>query len=124
MTSSTPTAFNAWRERQPQARHTCRTTFTHSVQHHTSIWWIIIGLLQNSTNGFGQLSVRGLSRVPKPPTRMRAFIDMVAVVRLVMQNGPGKVLTSSDAGSDSGSMRIDTVLIQVAQRQCQYTQMR
>lgn len=31
---------------------------------HTSIWWMIMGLLQNSTSGLGQLSVRGRSRVP------------------------------------------------------------
>lgn len=33
----------------------------------------IMGLLQNSTRGLGQVSVRGLSLVPKPPTRMMAF---------------------------------------------------
>lgn len=33
----------------------------------------IIGLLQNSTRGLGTVKVRGLRRVPKPPTRISAF---------------------------------------------------
>lgn len=32
-----------------------------------------MGLLQNSTRGLGHVSVRGLSLVPKPPTRIIAF---------------------------------------------------
>ena len=32
-----------------------------------------MGLLAKSTIGLGTVSVRGLSRVPKPPTKMRAF---------------------------------------------------
>ncbi len=39
-----------------------------------SIWWSNIGLLANSTRGFGLDSVNGLNRVPYPPTRMSAFI--------------------------------------------------
>ena len=39
----------------------------------TSIWWQIIGLLQKSTSGLGHDSVRGRSRVPKPPTNMSAL---------------------------------------------------
>ncbi len=34
---------------------------------------MIMGLLAKSTIGLGTVSVRGLSRVPKPPTKMRAF---------------------------------------------------
>jgi hypothetical protein len=37
-------------------------------------WCRIIGLLAKSTRGLGTLSVRGLSLVPKPPTRIKAFI--------------------------------------------------
>jgi len=33
-----------------------------------------MGLLAKSTSGFGTLRVKGLKRVPNPPTRMRAFI--------------------------------------------------
>lgn len=40
----------------------------------TSIWWMIIGLLANSTKGFGHVNVKGRRRVPKPPTRIRAFM--------------------------------------------------
>ena len=37
----------------------------------------IMGLLQNSTKDFGLVNVRGRKRVPKPPTKMRAFIFQV-----------------------------------------------
>jgi hypothetical protein len=37
-------------------------------------WCSIIGIFANSTNGFGLLKVNGLSRVPNPPTRIKAFI--------------------------------------------------
>jgi hypothetical protein len=37
-------------------------------------WCRIIGLLAKSTRGLGTLRVRGLSLVPKPPTRIKAFI--------------------------------------------------
>ncbi len=39
-----------------------------------SIWCSRIGLFPNSTKGFGSESVNGRSRVPNPPTRIRAFI--------------------------------------------------
>lgn len=35
---------------------------------------MIMGLLQNSTNGLGLERVKGLNRVPYPPTRIRAFM--------------------------------------------------
>ena len=37
-------------------------------------WCKIMGLLAKSTSGFGTLSVSGRRRVPKPPTRIKAFI--------------------------------------------------
>ena len=40
----------------------------------TSIWCIIIGLFAKSTMGFGTVSVKGLSLVPKPPTNIKAFM--------------------------------------------------
>ena len=51
MISSTPTAMSA------------------------SIWWHSIGLFPKSTIGFGTLRVKGRSLVPKPPTKIRAFIN-------------------------------------------------
>lgn len=39
-----------------------------------SIWWRRMGLLPNSTSGLGRERVSGLNRVPKPPTRIKAFI--------------------------------------------------
>lgn len=33
-----------------------------------------MGLLQNSTSGLGTLRVSGRSRVPYPPTRIKAFM--------------------------------------------------
>lgn len=33
-----------------------------------------MALLQNSTNGFGLEKVKGRRRVPKPPTRIKAFM--------------------------------------------------
>lgn len=38
------------------------------------IWCCTIGLLAKSTSGLGLLRVRGRSRVPKPPTRIKAFM--------------------------------------------------
>jgi hypothetical protein len=35
---------------------------------------MIMGLFANSTKGFGHVNVSGLSRVPNPPTRIKAFI--------------------------------------------------
>jgi hypothetical protein len=37
-----------------------------------------MGLLQNSTQGFGTLSVSGRKRVPNPPTKISAFMMKVA----------------------------------------------
>lgn len=45
----------------------------------------IMGLLQNSTRGLGQVSVRGLSLVPKPPTRMMAFSCAGVVLVMVSE---------------------------------------
>lgn len=39
-----------------------------------STWCSRMGLLQNSTSGLGTLSVSGRSRVPYPPTRIKAFM--------------------------------------------------
>ena len=55
----------------------------------------IMGLLQNSTRGLGHVSVRGLSLVPKPPTRIIAFrcADVAFVMMLAfgwMQGKSGK----------------------------------
>lgn len=36
-----------------------------------------MGRFANSTSGFGTLKVRGRRRVPYPPTRMSAFMDML-----------------------------------------------
>lgn len=36
-----------------------------------------MGLLAKSTNGFGMLRVNGLNRVPKPPTRISAFMVII-----------------------------------------------
>ena len=36
-----------------------------------------MAMLQNSTRGFGLVNVSGRRRVPKPPTRISAFIGMV-----------------------------------------------
>ena len=38
------------------------------------IWCKIIGSFANGTRGFGTVSVNGRRRVPKPPTRINAFI--------------------------------------------------
>lgn len=43
-----------------------------------------MGLLQNSTRGLGTVSVNGLRRVPKPPTKIRAFKAPDCAVLLVM----------------------------------------
>jgi hypothetical protein len=37
-------------------------------------WCKIMGLLAKSTRGLGTLSVSGLSRVPNPPTKIKAFM--------------------------------------------------
>lgn len=54
-------------------------------------WTHIIGLLQNSTRGLGQVSVSGLSLVPKPPTRIIAFrcadVVFVMVIKLIETGG-------------------------------------
>lgn len=39
--------------------------------------------MQNSTNGFGNVSVKGRRRVPKPPTRIKAFM----VIKKMVQTG-------------------------------------
>ena len=39
-----------------------------------SIWWSRMGLFPNSTSGLGRERVSGRNLVPKPPTRIRAFI--------------------------------------------------
>ena len=39
-----------------------------------SIWCKIIGLLPNSTNGFGNVKVNGLNLVPYPPTKINPFM--------------------------------------------------
>ena len=46
-----------------------RRTFTSA-----STWCSRMGLLQKSTSGLGTLSVSGRSRVPYPPTRIKAFM--------------------------------------------------
>lgn len=38
-----------------------------------------MGLLANSTMGFGTLRVNGLSRVPNPPTRISAFMSIISL---------------------------------------------
>jgi hypothetical protein len=48
------------------------TPHTHTFTS-ASIWCSRMGLLQNSTKGLGLVKVKGRSRVPKPPTRIRAF---------------------------------------------------
>ena len=47
-----------------------------------SIWWSIIGLLANSTSGLALDSVNGRSRVPYPPTNIRAFILLSRAVNM------------------------------------------
>lgn len=44
-----------------------------------STWWRRMGLLQNSTRGLGTLRVSGRSRVPYPPTRIRAFMSVFLI---------------------------------------------
>lgn len=39
-----------------------------------SIYHSTIGLPQKGTRGFGREIVRGLNRVPNPPTKIKAFI--------------------------------------------------
>ena len=46
-----------------------------------SIWCITIGLLQNSTRGFGFDRVSGRNRVPQPPTSIRAFILSIWIAK-------------------------------------------
>jgi hypothetical protein len=62
-----------------------------------SIWCSRMGLLQNSTKGLGLVKVKGRSRVPKPPTRIRAFSvchEGCIGRRNPGQNGSGKSLGS------------------------------
>lgn len=56
---------------------------THSIEIYTLIgkenfmkltWCSIMGLLAKSISGLGELRVKGLNRVPKPPTRINAFM--------------------------------------------------
>ncbi len=54
----------------------------------TSIWWIIIGLFAKSTIGLGTVSVSGRSRVPYPPTRIKAFIARLLVLQGGRAGGP------------------------------------
>lgn len=45
-----------------------------------STWCSRMGLLQNSTSGLGTLRVSGRSRVPYPPTRIKAFIFSLEIL--------------------------------------------
>jgi hypothetical protein len=42
-------------------------------------WCKIMGLLAKSTRGLGTLNVSGLSRVPNPPTKIKAFMVRVEI---------------------------------------------
>lgn len=64
-----------------------------------------MGLLQNSTRGLGHVSVRGLSLVPKPPTRIIAFrcADVAFVMMLAfgwMQGQEREVREAIDSNYD------------------------
>ena len=48
-----------------------------------------MGLLAKSTRGLGTLSVSGLSRVPNPPTKIKAF--MVAADEALKNPQPKKI---------------------------------
>lgn len=60
-----------------------------------STWCSRIGLLQNSTSGLGTLRVSGRSRVPNPPTRIRAF--MLIAVRKRYQGDQRTSMTQQPA---------------------------
>ena len=49
-----------------------------------SIWCSTMAKLQNSTSGLGLVNVSGRRRVPNPPTRISAFIGMVANVQRLL----------------------------------------
>lgn len=61
--------ITSWKKSQSKAWWICRLN-----KDKVGTWCKIIGLLANSTSGFGTLRVSGLSRVPNPPTRISAFI--------------------------------------------------
>lgn len=60
-----------------------------------SIWCRIMGLLAKSTKGLGTDNVRGRRRVPKPPTRISAFI-----VEIKMRVGKVKEKRGSRGGKE------------------------
>lgn len=54
-----------------------------------SIWCNNMGLLANSTRGFGLLNVKGLKRVPYPPTRIKArispsFLSVPHIIEIIL----------------------------------------
>ena len=50
-----------------------------SAQGERITWCMTIGMLAKGTSGLGSESVSGRSRVPKPPTRIKAFIPMLVL---------------------------------------------
>mmetsp|Transcript_10744 Transcript_10744/g.20269 ORF Transcript_10744/g.20269 Transcript_10744/m.20269 type:complete len:201 (-) Transcript_10744:190-792(-) len=55
-----------------------RMTWSTPALFSASIWCRIIGLFAKSTRGLGTDNVSGLSLVPKPPTKINAFISSVS----------------------------------------------
>lgn len=55
-----------------------------------------MGLLQNSTSGFGTERLRGRSLVPNPPTRIRALIPPLEFVMVVEVLLLPEVLTAQE----------------------------
>ncbi len=76
----------AWRGRSARTAHCQAGAWPHTAR--TSIWWIIIGLFAKSTIGLGTVSVSGRSRVPYPPTRIKAFIARLLVLQGGRAGGP------------------------------------
>ena len=46
----------------------------------TLIWCYTIGILINGKTDFGQCIVKGLNLVPKPPTRINAFMGGIFII--------------------------------------------
>lgn len=66
-------------------------------------WCITIGMLAKGTSGLGSESVSGRSRVPKPPTRINAFIPILVCSRVLcgLQNGERREIGRKSHGRAS-----------------------